>query len=142
MAIKSVTPYLMFDGTAAKAIQLYESALGAKAEGVVRFGDTPGAVHCKTQEDKDRIMNATLHLGATHFMASDGMPGISAPTDSNIHVALDFEDVADMTTKFNALAEGGKVTLPLHDSFWGAKFGMLTDAFGIRWMFNCEAKKS
>jgi len=75
-------------------------------------------------------------------MLSDGMPGVPVAKDSNTHVSLDFDDPADMTAKFAALAAGGKVTMPLQDTFWGAKFGMLTDAFGIKWMFNCEQKKS
>ena len=58
-----------------------------------------------------------------------------------IQVCLDFDDVADMTGRFEALASGGKVTMPLQDTFWGARFGMLTDAFGVNWMFNCRAKK-
>ena len=141
MAIKSVTPYLMFDGTAEKAIQLYESAFGAKAEGITRFGDTPGEAHGKTPEERNRIMNATLHLGSAQVMLSDGMPGKGMPTESNVHVALDFDDVDDMTKKFEALSAGGKVTMPLTDTFWGAHFGMLTDAYNIRWMFNCDIKK-
>jgi PhnB protein len=142
MAIKSITPYLMFDGTAEKAIKLYESALGATTKGLMRFGDTPGDEHCKTQADKDRVMHAMLHIDGATIMVSDGMPGTPGPTDSNVHITLDFDDLAEMTRKFDALAEGGKVTLALHDTFWGAKFGMITDAFGIRWMFNHEIKKS
>ncbi|MFN2447196.1 MAG: VOC family protein [Vicinamibacterales bacterium] len=53
---------------------------------------------------------------------------------------LDFDNVADMTQRFEALGAGGKVTMPLQDTFWGAKFGTLTDAFGVQWMFNCEHK--
>jgi histidinol phosphatase-like PHP family hydrolase len=56
--------------------------------------------------------------------------------------SLDFDDAADMTKKFEALSAGGGVTMPLQDTFWGARFGMLTDAFGIKWMFNFELKKS
>jgi PhnB protein len=57
-------------------------------------------------------------------------------------VILDFDDTADMTKKFDALAIGGKVVMPLQDTFWGAKFGMLKDAFGISWMFNRDLKKN
>ena len=54
----------------------------------------------------------------------------------------DFEgDAADMAQKFDALAAGGKVTMPLADMFWGARFGMLVDAYGIQWMFNHQLKK-
>ena len=142
MAIKSINPYLMFDGTAEKALKLYESALGAKAENVSRYGGTPGEEHCETQADKDRIMHASLHIDGAMFMVSDCPPGMPVATDSNVQVSLDFDDVTDMDRKFEALAEGGKVRMPLQDTFWGARFGMLTDAHGIRWMFNCDTKKS
>ncbi len=120
MSIKQLNPYLSFNGTAAKAIQLYESALGGKTEGLMRFGDVPG-------------MNV---------MISDTQPGMPVALEGNVHVCLDFDDVADMTKKFEALAVNGKVTLPPHDTFWGARFGMLTDAFGVRWMFNSQIEKA
>jgi PhnB protein len=74
-------------------------------------------------------------------MLSDTMPGMPFTPEGNAHVCLDFDDAADMAKRFDALAAGGKVTMPLQDTFWGAKFGMLTDAFGVRWMFNCEKHK-
>lgn len=140
MSIKSLNPYLMFDGTAEKAIKLYERALGAKCEGVMRLGDVPG--NPPPLEYKDRIIHATLHVGSSVIMVSDSMPGTPVPKESNTEVCLHFEDAAEMAKVFDALAEGGTVTMPLQDTFWGAKYGTLTDAFGIRWMFNCDLKKT
>jgi PhnB protein len=139
MPIKNLNPYLNFDGTAAKAIQLYERALGAKVEFVQHFGDAKGMP--VSPEAKDRVLHASLRIGEGVIMLSDTMPGMTRSTGDNIHVSLTCEDVADTTLKFEALAAGGKVTMPLADTFWGARFGMLTDAFGINWMFNCELKK-
>jgi PhnB protein len=139
MAIKSINPYLNFNGTAEKAIRLYESALGAKAENVMRFGDGQGMD--VAPEDKNRVMHAALHIGDGLVMVSDTMPNMPKPAGNNVHVSLDCDDPADMAKKFDALAAGGQVTMPLQDTFWGAKFGMLTDAFGINWMFNCQTKK-
>ena len=139
MAIKSVGPYLNFNGTAEKAIKLYESALGAKVESLMRFGDAkgmdipPGA--------NDRVMHASLRLGGGVLMLSDTMPAMPPPAGNNIHVSLSWDDAADMAKRFEALSAGGKVTMPLQDTFGGAKFGMLTDTFGINWMFNCEQRK-
>jgi PhnB protein len=135
MGIKQLNPYLMFNGTAAQAIALYEQALGAKAEQVMRFGDAPGTDPHPALADQ--VMHALVRIGPDVIMASDTMPGQPAAADSNTHVCLDFDDPEDMTAKFNALAEGGTITTPLQDTFWGARFGTLTDAFGIRWMFNC-----
>jgi PhnB protein len=69
------------------------------------------------------------------------MPSHPYVEGTNNYVCLNFDDAGDMTTKFNALADGGKVDQPVVDTFWGAKFGMLTDAYGIRWMFNCPLQK-
>jgi PhnB protein len=140
MAIKQVNPYLSFGGDAAKAIALYEKALGAKTENLQRFGEVPGMQ--VAPENKDRVMHAVLQLGAGVVMVSDGPPGQPVPKESNQHVTLDFDDPADMDRRFDALSAGGKIVMPLQDTFWGARFGMLTDAFNINWMFNCQAKKT
>jgi PhnB protein len=135
MSIKQLNPYLNFDGTAEQAIKLYEKALGAKTEGLQRFGDIPGAD--TKPEHKNRVMHARLDIGGGMLMLSDTPPGMPFAREGNVHVCLDFDDPADLTRKFEALAVGGQVTMPVQDTFWGAKFGMLTDAYGIRWMFNC-----
>ena len=137
MAIRQLNPYLNFDGSAAKAIALYEKALGAKTENVQRFGDVPGG----KPENKDRVMHAVLKIGAGVVMLSDTMPGMPFTAEGNQHICLDFDDANDLAARFDALSAGGKITMPLQDTFWGAKFGMLTDAYGVRWMFNCELKK-
>jgi PhnB protein len=140
MAITQLNPYLNFDGTAAKAIALYERALGAKVENVQRFKDVPGEP--SKPENADRVMHALLRIGAGVLMISDAPPGMPPTLGSNVHVCLDFDDSADMAKRFDALAAGGQVAMPLQDTFWGARFGMLTDAYGIRWMFNCTLRKS
>lgn len=140
MAIQKLNPYLNFDGTAEKAIRLYETALGAKTEGLMRFGDASGMP--VAPEHRNRVMHAVLHIGEGVVMVSDTQPGTPVATQSNVHVALHLDDPVDMARKFEALATGGKVTMPLQDTFWGARFGMLTDAYGINWMLNCEHKKS
>ena len=140
MSIQQLNPYLMFNGTAERAIHHYESALGAKAEHVLRLGEVPGMN--PAPENKDRVMHAALRVGGGMIMLSDGSPDERVPTETNTHVCLGFDDLADMTRKFEALAAGGTVTVALHDTFWGARFGMLTDAFGIRWMFNSQVQKA
>ncbi len=132
--IKQLNPYLNFNGTAEKAIALYEKALGAKTEGTMRFGDIPG--NTPAPENKNRIIHARLHIGGGIVMISDTPANMPTPPAGNTHVLLDFDDASDMKKKFDALASDGKVTMPLQDTFWGATFGMCTDAFGISWMFN------
>ena len=141
MAIKNLNPYLNFDGNAAQAVELYERALGAKVETISRFGDVPDMPAAPGNEH--RVMHAVLNIGPQGVvMLSDTMPGMPFVKGTNCYIALHFEDVADMEQKFSALSEGGTVGMPLNDTFWGARFGMLTDAFGVNWMFNCELKRS
>jgi PhnB protein len=134
MSIKQLNPYLNFNGTAEQAIKLYERVLGAKTEGLQRFGDIPG--NTPAPENKNRVIHAKLHIGPGVIMISDSQPGHPVAAGENVHVCLDFDDAADAAARFDALAAGGKVTMPLQDTFWGAKFGMLTDAYGVSWMFN------
>ena len=130
MAIKSVVPYLNFAGTGRDAIALYQRVLGAKPEGQVM----------PFEKDPNRVMHAMLTIGGGSIMLSDVPPTMSVPNDSNAHVSLDFDDAAEMKRAFDGLADGGHVTMPLQDTFWGATFGMLTDLYGIRWMFNCQKR--
>jgi PhnB protein len=70
-------------------------------------------------------------------MASDASPG-KTYGEGSISLSLGTNDLADAERVFNRLAEGGNVEMPLTDMFWGARFGMLTDKFGIDWMINCR----
>lgn len=140
MAITGLNPYLNFDGTADKAIALYERVLGAKTEMIMRFGEATGME--VAEEHRDRVMHATLNIAGNRLMLSDVPPGQSVASSTAVHVALHFrDDLDEVGGMFDALAQGGEVTVPLTDTFWGARFGALTDAFGIRWMFNAQLPK-
>jgi PhnB protein len=142
MAIKKINPYLTFDGKAEQAIQLYERALDAKVEGLMRFADAPAAPERPVpQTHKNRVMHAILRIVDERFMVMDAPPGVAASTTSNVQIALELDDEDELVKRFDALASGGVVRVAPHDAFWGAKFGMLTDAFGINWIFNCPNKK-
>lgn len=140
MTIKKIDPYLTFGGKAAKAIDLYARALGAEVESVMRFADAPGMGHTVPESHKNRVMHAVLRIGDERFMLMDATPDVAVPSASNVQVALDLDDPAELVQRFDALAAGGVVRVAPHDAFWGGKFGMLTDAFGIRWIFNCQTK--
>ena len=140
MATKRVNPYINFDGCAAEAIKLYERALGAKTEAFMRYSDAPQA-QCPAS-DKERVMHACLRIGDARLMISDSTRDMNVARESNVSVMIDEDNVECLALKFEALAADGKVTVPLHDAFWGAKFGMLTDAFGVQWLFNCDRKQA
>lgn len=136
MPAKELTPYLFFDGTADQAIQLYTRALGAKAE-VMRFKDAPPGAFPYRPEEANRVMHALLTIGQVKLMLSDTTEDQREPEGGNVQLHLELDDLQELAQKFDALAAGGKVTMPLGDAFWGARFGALVDAYGIRWMLSC-----
>ena len=91
---------------------------------------------------EDRIMHARLAKGPTPIlMASDTMPGMPFQQGNNFWISLNCESVQEIEKLFTALGDKGKVTMPLQETFWAARFGMLTDQFGIHWLFNFEKPK-
>ena len=132
-----LTPYLMFNGNCEEALNFYAKTIGGDIQNLSRFEGSP--VEGVTS-DKQKVMHANFEGKGISFMASDGAQQTVANI-GNIHLCIDFKDAAAMENVFNAMSEGGKVTMPLQDTFWGAKFGMFTDKFGINWMFNNEVAK-
>jgi PhnB protein len=126
----------MFNGQAIQAIELYKSALGAEVEHIQRFGEMAGPGSDMPDSLKQRVMHGRLKLGPGAVLISDTDPSRGEVAGNNVRVCLELDDADDLRRKFDALAVGGNVTLPVQDMFWGATFGMLVDAFGVPWMFN------
>jgi len=131
-----ITPYIIFKGNCEAALKFYEKALGGQIGQISRFSDAPDN---QMGMDPQQIMHAHLNVnGNLLFMASDG------PTDASdsgmVSLSLNFTDPGSIQAAFAALSDGGTVTMPLQDTFWGATFGMLQDQYGIRWMFNYDKK--
>ena len=80
-------------------------------------------------------------FGDNTIMVSDVFKGMEYSVGTYISLSIEMEDVHQMEKVFNKMAEGGTITMPLADQFWGARFGMLKDKFKIQWMFNCPLKK-
>lgn len=138
--MEAIVPYLNFNGNAAEALSFYEKAFDGKVLFQQSFGDSPMAD--QTPESlKNKVMHASFQAGELKFMVSDSMPGQEVQPGSNLSLSLNFLSVADIDKTFSLLSEGGQVTMPLQDTFWGARFGMLTDRFGINWMFNHDLEK-
>jgi|SRR5665213_499917 len=95
-----------------------------------------------TSSAGDRVIHATVSKGDMLILASDSPPGMHAPVQgTNVGVCVQCDDVPEIERVFKSFSDGGTVTMPLADTFWGARFGMLTDKFGICWMFNCDLPK-
>lgn len=136
--MEAIVPYLNFNGNAAEALAFYSKVL----DGAVLFQQTFGESPMESPaEMKDKIMHATFKAGDLTIMVSDCMPGQPLLAGTNVSLSLNFTDEAAIEKTFAAFSEGSKITMPLQETFWGAKFGMLTDKFGFHWMFNHDLKK-
>ena len=137
MSITQLNPYLNFDGTASRAIELYQRALGAKVEFLQHCGDAPGGDQMP-EALKQRVLHARIKIGNDAIMISDTQPGDPPAIGTNVLLAVQCNSIEQMKLQFSALAEGGKINLELQQTFFSPMFGMLVDAFGITWMFNFE----
>jgi PhnB protein len=130
-----VQAYLSFDGRCEEALEFYKRAVGAQVQMLVRMKDSPEAPPPDTIKpgNENKIMHTAFTIGETTLMASDGYC-TGKPTFAGISLSLLPKDVPTAEKLFNALADGGKVTMPLTKTFWSPGFGMLTDRFGVSWM--------
>jgi PhnB protein len=131
-----INNYLVFDGDCQAAFAFYHQCLGGKMEAMIPHAGTP-AEACVSAEWRNKIMHARLIIGDTAFMGCDAPPDrFEEPKGFN--VALMINDPAEAERLFHALEEGGKVRMPLQQTFWATPFGMLVDRFGTPWMINCS----
>ena len=136
--MEAIIPYLTFNGNANQALDFYSKALNGEVIYKQSYGESPME---SSEEQKDKVMHASFKAGDLQFMVSDSMQGQRVNSGNNLSLSLNFKDAGEMNKTFDALAEGGKVTMELQDTFWGARFGMLQDKYGFNWMFNHDFKK-
>ena len=135
-----LTPYLNFNGQCEEAFKFYERALAGKITALVTFESMGSAGHLPEGWGK-KIMHAHMTVGDQVLMGSDAPAGrFEKPQGFSMSVQVDQPSEADRV--FNALAEQGEVRMPLQKTDWAARFGMLTDQFGVPWMVNCAAAAS
>ena len=134
----SVQPYLFFGGRCEEALEFYRSAVGAEVEMLSRFKDAPQPGMAQPGME-DKVMHASFRIGETILMASDGR-GEGRPRFEGFSLSIVVPDEKEAESVFNALADGGKVTMPLEKTFWAPKFGMLEDRFGVGWMVSVQHK--
>ena len=129
-----LTPYIMFNGNCEEAMNFYAGALGGEIKEFSRYEGSPAE---GMSDDKSKVMHARMVAGDSSIMGADAQQPAQG---NNVHLSLNFDSVEKGEKIFAALSEGATVTMPLQDTFWGARFGMLTDKFGINWMVNCDKK--
>jgi PhnB protein len=132
-----IEAYLNFDGRCEEAIQFYVGAVGAKVEMLMRFGESPEPPAPGTMPagKENKVMHASLVIGESRLMASDGYCK-GEPAFKGFSLSITTADPAEAKKVFDALAEGGRIDMPLAKTFWSPAFGMVVDRFGVCWMVN------
>ena len=136
-----VNPYLNFPGTTEEAFNFYKSVFGGEFIMVQRFGQTPESDRVPA-DLRDKIMHISMPLGNGYLMATDALEsmGHKVTEGTNFHLSISPDSKEETDRLFTAISQGGKITQPLEMMFWGDYFGMVTDKFGIQWMFSYNEK--
>jgi PhnB protein len=134
-----IKPYISFKGNCQDAINFYKERLGAEVLFLQRYGDSPMA----GKGPDDKIMHCSLKIGDSVIMACDNVFEDHNPTvvGNNITLTIGTPDISEADNAFEQLSEDATIVMPMQETFWAERFGMLTDKFGINWMFNCEKSK-
>ncbi len=140
--MEGIKPYISFKGNCEEAINFYKEKLGAEVLFMGRYGDSPMAEQAGGNGDK--IMHTSIKIGDSVIMACDNIFESDNPTTvgNNISLAIGMTDIAKAERAFEAMSDVAAIVMPMQETFWAERFGMLTDKFGINWMFNCDKPES
>jgi len=136
----ALLPYIYFNGSCEEALSFYASCLGGGVRllELHRFAGSPMAANAPAGWDQ-KIMHASLGTeGQPLMLASDGMPDMPSEAPRGFSLAYGAPTVEEAERVFAELAEGGRIEMPIGPTFFAARFGMLTDRYGIAWMVNCD----
>lgn len=128
----NVQPYLCYEGRCEEALEFYKEKLGATVEMMMRFKESPDPSHNPPGSD-EKVMHVSFKVGETRLMASDGHC-TGKPEFKGISLSLSVDDVDDAKKYFDALSDGGRIEMPLTETFFSPSFGMVEDKFGVMWM--------
>ena len=134
----SIQPYLFFNGRCDEAIEFYRKALGAEVMMLMRFKQAPDQSMIRPGNE-EKVMHARVRVGDAIVLMSDGMCSGEQQKFDGFSLTLSLSSVEEVDRRFNALADGGQVRMPLDKTFFSPRFGMLTDRFGAGWIVLVEA---
>ncbi len=136
--MKSINPYLIFNGNAEEAFDFYQSVFGGEVL-KIRFNDMPGTAEMP-DEDQNKLAHVALAITSNSqvLMASDAGTGHEAniQKNGNYYLSLEPESAEEAEEIYKKLSEGGKVFMPLNETDWAEKFAMFADKFMVQWMIN------
>jgi PhnB protein len=130
-----VNPYINFKGTCAEAFRFYADLLGATVMMSMTYGESPAAAQTAPGWH-DKVMHATLKIGDTELSGVDAAGNYEPP--AGLWIALELDDPAAAERVWAGLTEGGAIAMPLQETFWAHRFGMVKDRFGAPWLINCS----
>jgi PhnB protein len=132
-----INPYLIFNGDCEAAFTFYAQCLQGTLEVMMTFGESPARDHTPAN-CHNLIIHTRLAVGDQAIMGSDTTPDRPSSGISGCSISLNVDSIAEAERVFKALSDQGSIQMPLEATFWAARFGMLTDRFGVSWMVNCE----
>jgi PhnB protein len=131
-----IQPYLFLEGRCDEAIEFYKSVFGAKVDMLMRWKDSPDKSMCMPANE-NKVMHASVTIGDSRVMLSDGRNS-GSPKFEGFALSVNAKDKSDADRMFNALANGGQVTMAMSKTFFSPRFGMVADKFGMHWMIIVE----
>ncbi|THH36528.1 VOC family protein [Neolewinella litorea] len=140
----SVGTYLNFSNQTEEVFNFYKTVFGTEfVGGISRFGEAPPqeGMPPMAEADKNLVMNVQLPITGGHVLMGSDSPssmGMTVNQGNNVHITLSPDSREETERLFHALSDGGKITMPLQETFWNAYFGMCTDRYGIQWMVNYD----
>lgn len=129
-----INPYLNFNGNCREAMTFYQSCLGGELT-LQPLAESPMAAQMPS-EAGTQILHGALNKNGTTLLLGSDMIGANRVSGNSVTLCIHCHSKKEIVTCFDKLASGGQIIEPLHQTFWGATFGMLTDKFGNTWAFN------
>jgi PhnB protein len=129
--------YLLFNGQCEEAFGFYQKTLGGEIKAMLSHEGTP-MEESTPIEWRKKIMHACLELSPNNFLMASDVPPTDYKDSQGFSVQLSVDTPAEAERVFEGLAERGSIQMPLQETFWAARFGMLTDRYGVPWMVNCS----
>lgn len=132
-----LSTYLFFNGNCEEAFRHYEKVLGGKITAMMPHEGTPAEEHTAPEWQK-KILHACIEIDGQMLMASDAPPAHSGGPMQSVAVSVNVPTVEEAERIFKDLSDDAKITMPIAETFWSPRFGMLTDRFGTHWMVGAD----
>jgi len=136
----TLNPYLYFNGNCEEAFNFYKSVFNSEFKYLGRYQDIPTAERKLFSDQDDKIMHVSLPISnETTLMGADNAELFNhAVSTTNFSLSINTDNQEEADRLFQGLSEGGKIKLPMNETFWGSYYGIVTDKFGINWKISFE----